>query len=434
MDLNVDPTTTHVVGRPHRDARGQRAGRPEAGGRRPDRHACRWRCAASARPTSRRCAPSRSATFARQPPGARSVVPGRHAPRSDARADGASGPERAAARRDDRRDPHAFDHRRPRRHLNSASTSPLSGTGRAREPRPGPPAERSNQMKRLLALTASRCDGAAVRSPARRRPRSSQDPSGGQTIVVPKDKSAAFRLDYPVSEIVVAQPDTLSLVATTDRSFYVRGKALGVTNILIYDAQHHLAQVVDVRVGYDVDSLQADLDTALPGEHIRVANFAGGILLTGEVSTTAVAARAEEIAERYAPKDGRHRAHRRPGPAGAGRRAHHRGLALGAEGPRLQPQRPEPELAASRSPAAPALTSGHRRRPPSGVSGKFGAWDDRRQPRRRWSRRASSATLARPNLIAMSGQEAELPRRRRVPGADPERQTGVTPSSSASSA
>jgi len=39
--------------------------------------------------------------------------------------------------------------------------------------------------------------------------------------MVPKDKSAAFRLDYPASEIVVAQPDTLSLVATTDRSFYV---------------------------------------------------------------------------------------------------------------------------------------------------------------------------------------------------------------------
>ena len=91
----------------------------------------------------------------------------------------------------------------------------------------------------------------------------SQDPRAGQTIMVPKDKSAAFRLDYPASEIVVAAPDTLSLVATTDRSFYVRGKQLGVTNILIYDAQHRLAQVVDVRVGYDVDSLQGDLDTQI---------------------------------------------------------------------------------------------------------------------------------------------------------------------------
>ncbi|MBV9996489.1 MAG: type II and III secretion system protein family protein [Caulobacteraceae bacterium] len=129
-----------------------------------------------------------------------------------------------------------------------------------------------------------------------------QDQAGDRAIVVPKDKSAAFRLDYPASEIVVAQPDTLSLVATTDRSFYVRGKQLGATNILVYDAQHRLAQVVDVRVGYDVEGLRGDLATALPGEHISAVNFAQGILLTGEASTSAVAARAAAIAERYAPK------------------------------------------------------------------------------------------------------------------------------------
>jgi pilus assembly protein CpaC len=126
--------------------------------------------------------------------------------------------------------------------------------------------------------------------------------SGARTIVVAKDKSAAFRLDYPVGEIVVAQPDMLQLVATTDHSFYIRGKALGVTNLLIYDQRHHLAQVIDVRVGQDVDSLQQDLETALPGEHITASNFAGGVLLSGKASTASAAARATAIAERYAPK------------------------------------------------------------------------------------------------------------------------------------
>jgi pilus assembly protein CpaC len=126
----------------------------------------------------------------------------------------------------------------------------------------------------------------------------------GQTrsIIVPKDKSAAFHLDYPASEIVVAQPDMLQLVATTDRSFYVRGKALGVTNLLIYDRPHHLAQVIDVRIGHDTDSLQADLAEALPGEHIIASNMAGGILLSGAASTASVADRAKAIAERYAPQ------------------------------------------------------------------------------------------------------------------------------------
>jgi pilus assembly protein CpaC len=128
------------------------------------------------------------------------------------------------------------------------------------------------------------------------------DQSLTPAIVVAKDKSAAFRLQYPVSQIVVAQPDTLQLVATTDQSFYVRGKALGVTNLLIYDKRHHLAQVVDVRVGYDTDSLRADLAAALPDETITASNFAGGILLSGDAKTMAAAQRAEAIAERYAPK------------------------------------------------------------------------------------------------------------------------------------
>ncbi|MFO1015243.1 MAG: type II and III secretion system protein family protein [Caulobacteraceae bacterium] len=159
-------------------------------------------------------------------------------------------------------------------------------------------------MKRLIALTVSAALAFApmvtVSTPAAAQV--ATDQSASRTVVVPKDKSLAFHLDYAASEIVVAAPDTLQLVATTDRSFYVRGKAVGMTNILIYDSQHRLAQVVDVRVGYDVESLQDDLRLALPGERITAQNFAGGILLTGEVSTSGAALRAKAIAERYAPQ------------------------------------------------------------------------------------------------------------------------------------
>ena len=123
-----------------------------------------------------------------------------------------------------------------------------------------------------------------------------------QTLTVAKDKSVAFRLEYPVGEIVVASPDVLQLVATTDQSFYVRGKALGATNLLVYDKQHRLIQVIDVRVGYDTDSLSADLAMALPADHITAVNFAGGVLLRGEAQSLNDAARAQAIAERYAPK------------------------------------------------------------------------------------------------------------------------------------
>ena len=123
-----------------------------------------------------------------------------------------------------------------------------------------------------------------------------------QTLVVAKDKSVAFHLTYPVGEIVVAQPDVLQLVATTDESFYVRGKALGSTNLLVSDRQRRLMQVIDVRVGFDTESLQSDLALALPGERITAVNFAGGVLLRGDASCLRAATRAAEIAEHYAPK------------------------------------------------------------------------------------------------------------------------------------
>jgi len=131
-----------------------------------------------------------------------------------------------------------------------------------------------------------------------------QEPDApARTITVAKDKSAAFHLDQPVGEIVVASPEMVQLVATTDHGFYIRGKAIGTTNLLIYDRAHHLSEVVDVQVGRDLASLQSDLITALPREHIIASNFAGGVLLTGQASTSAIAARAEEIAEHYAPKE-----------------------------------------------------------------------------------------------------------------------------------
>ena len=165
-------------------------------------------------------------------------------------------------------------------------------------------------MHRFAPITACALLFAATAAPGLAQAQN-QGWGGGQmsadqlltpSITVAKDKSAAFRLEYPASEIVVAQPDMLQLVATTDRSFYVRGKALGVTNILVYDRQKRLAQVIDVRIGHDVDTLRTDLAAAFPTEKITVANFADGVLLSGEASTSGVANRALAIAERYAPK------------------------------------------------------------------------------------------------------------------------------------
>lgn len=278
-------------------------------------------------------------------------------------------------------------------------------------------------MTKTLALAATALASAVLMAAPATAQIAQADQNGSQTIIVPKDKSAAFRLDYPASEIVVAQPDTLSLVATTDRSFYVRGKQLGVTNILIYDVDHHLAQVVDVRVGFDVASLQADLASALPGEKITAANFADGILLTGEVSTSSVAARAKAIAERYAPKAVESeltvRAAQEVQVDVRILEASH--TALKDLGLNLNVQSVSGFTFSSGGP----LPSGGAPQANIGFNHRFGSWNIDANLQALESKGAIRE-LARPNLIAMSGQQASFLAGGEFPFPIPNGNLGVT--------
>lgn len=123
-----------------------------------------------------------------------------------------------------------------------------------------------------------------------------------RTVHVPRDKSLQFRLPGPASKIVIAQPEIAKVTATSDSTFYVQGMEFGATNMLVYDRGGNLAQVIDVRVGYDSEGLQQDLRAAFPTESIQVRNLGEMLMLTGEISNSGVQAGAEKLAEKYAPE------------------------------------------------------------------------------------------------------------------------------------
>jgi pilus assembly protein CpaC len=122
-----------------------------------------------------------------------------------------------------------------------------------------------------------------------------------KTMYVPRDKSLSFRLPAAASRIVVAQPEIAKVTATSSTGFYVQGMEFGATNLLIYGIGGQLMEVVDVRVGFDAQGLQDDLAAAFPEENIQVKNLGEKLMLTGEVSHTGVEHKAEDLANRYAP-------------------------------------------------------------------------------------------------------------------------------------
>lgn len=159
---------------------------------------------------------------------------------------------------------------------------------------------KASKMTRLLAgaLVSAAAIAAATPSSAEVF---RTTPTAHRVVYVPRDKSVAFHLDTPPSRIVVTQPDTAIVRATGGTSFYIQGKELGETNLLVYGAGGRLSEILDVRVGYDAQALQEDLAIAFPNESIQVRATGEGVLLTGHVSDTGVADRAKALAEKFAP-------------------------------------------------------------------------------------------------------------------------------------
>lgn len=124
------------------------------------------------------------------------------------------------------------------------------------------------------------------------------DPSPATTLHVAVGKSVSLTATGNVGRIVLAQPDIASIDQVGPRDLYVIGREIGATNLLIYGAGSELLQVVNIVVGYDSAQLQDELSAILPNEKITVANLNGGLLLRGSVSTPGVAAIANDLAER----------------------------------------------------------------------------------------------------------------------------------------
>jgi pilus assembly protein CpaC len=74
-------------------------------------------------------------------------------------------------------------------------------------------------------------------------------------ISVPVSKSTVLRTDTSFATMVVSRPKIADVSPMTDHTFYLQGKSIGATNVLLYDKNRRLVDIVEVRVGHDIASL-----------------------------------------------------------------------------------------------------------------------------------------------------------------------------------
>ncbi|MEM7663193.1 MAG: type II and III secretion system protein family protein [Pseudomonadota bacterium] len=121
------------------------------------------------------------------------------------------------------------------------------------------------------------------------------------TLTVNSGRSTVIEVTSPFSTLAVADPEIASVTATSNRSFFVRGKAPGWTTVLVYGDDGDIIELIQVNVALGLDALRKDLNTLLPGENLDVLPVHDGVYIAGEITTAGAAATAVELAERYVP-------------------------------------------------------------------------------------------------------------------------------------
>lgn len=115
------------------------------------------------------------------------------------------------------------------------------------------------------------------------------------------NRSTPITIARPFKRIAVAQPEIADASPTSDNRLYVRGRSIGATNILVYDADGQLVEVIDVRVQHDLGAIQSDVAALFPGVELDLRTVAHRLHVRGDVPDDATAAEIMEIAKSYAP-------------------------------------------------------------------------------------------------------------------------------------
>ncbi len=120
-------------------------------------------------------------------------------------------------------------------------------------------------------------------------------------LSVAQNRAVVVESEIPFAELSIANPGIADISSLSDRSIYVLGKIPGITTLTLLDAAGQLITNVEVRVAPDLTEFKERLQQILPGENIQVRTANDGIVLSGQVSSTQRLSKALELAARYAP-------------------------------------------------------------------------------------------------------------------------------------
>ncbi len=111
-------------------------------------------------------------------------------------------------------------------------------------------------------------------------------------------KSVVIDLPRDIKDVLIADPKIANAVVRSARRAFIIGAAVGQTNIFFFDAEGRQIGGFDIAVKRDLNGIRNAVKQALPASDIQVEAIGDGVLLTGNVASSAEAQMAFDIATR----------------------------------------------------------------------------------------------------------------------------------------
>lgn len=122
-----------------------------------------------------------------------------------------------------------------------------------------------------------------------------------QTVTLTKGASLPISATEVFANLAVSEPSIADASPVSTTEYYVRGREVGSTNILLYSDNGRLIQIVDLKVTPDIDAIRTDLDALFPDALVTLYPVADRIRVSGTVLDAETKDGILAVIESYAP-------------------------------------------------------------------------------------------------------------------------------------
>ncbi|WP_371379432.1 type II and III secretion system protein family protein [Thalassotalea aquiviva] len=120
------------------------------------------------------------------------------------------------------------------------------------------------------------------------------------TVKVPIYKSKTLKIGKGIHRVSVGNASIADILIIRASELYIVGKSLGHTNVMLWDKNDQVLDVINLEVSHDLNGLRERLYHYLPQENIGIESSQGQLILSGQASSLAKMNMAVELASAYA--------------------------------------------------------------------------------------------------------------------------------------